>query len=93
MTAETCEHCGGRIIDYGIEKECENNFYNVATKERGTCTRPELTTFDAVDFLESGAIIKAFLYSAIEEDDEEFLMKAIDDVAEAFDRRRTDSIL
>jgi len=37
---ELCNFCGGKIIDYGIEKDCENTDYSPLGKS-GSCTRPK----------------------------------------------------
>jgi len=34
---ERCPKCNGKIVDYGIEKQCENNWYNFNTGETGSC--------------------------------------------------------
>jgi len=37
-----CEYCGGKIIDYGIERECENADFSPFGK-KGTCPRPKIS--------------------------------------------------
>jgi len=36
-TSKRCPHCNGRIINYGIDLVCENDWYNISTREHGSC--------------------------------------------------------
>jgi len=40
---DECEYCGGKIIDYGFEKECENSGTFL---KKGSCTMPEPVIVD-----------------------------------------------
>jgi len=53
---EICEYCGGKIIDYGFERECENADFSPLGK-KGTCTRPKIQFKRVIDELSVNEIL------------------------------------